>query len=411
MTWAPLPTVSIGGVDFTGDTVGQITIARGRDTVYADPATSYARIQLVDLTGAGLDLTVLRDVTIKVKDSAAADVTVFRGEIVDVSAELYDAGVGASTEAAVYRLFAVGPLARLARRTVLTGGRPAETDGERIAAAISAGLARAWEEVGGAWSAQDATATWATFDPDYDDSIIDPGVFDLTALAASDGGYSALEVATNASNSGDGLLYETLDGRVGWANADARGLAGAPVVVPGSAIIALGTRSSSSAADLTNRVTVEYDGGAATSEDPDSFLEYGVWERIITTQLADASNAGDRADNFIARHAYPTINLGAVTIRLDAVTDDSVRDDLIDVYSGSPIYLETLPVTIGMEDLNGFVEGTTLTLDRFRAELRLNVSDALLSSGPVRWSGVPPTIAWEDVSATLSWENARTITV
>lgn len=411
MTWAPLPTVTVAGVDFTDDTVGQVTITRGRDNVYADPATSYARIQIVDLTGAGLDLAILRQVTVKVKDSASADVTVFRGEIVNVSADLYDPGIGSNTEAAIYNVFAVGPLARLARRTVLAGGRPAETDGERVAAAVSAGLARAWEEVGGSWSAQDATATWATFDPDYDPALIDSGVFDITALSATDGGYSALEVATNASNSGDGLLYETLDGRVGWANADARGLAGTPVVVPASAIIAAGTRSTSDAADLTNRVTVEYDGGAVTSEDSDSFLTYGVWERIITTQLVDVGNAEDRADNYVARHSYPTVNLGAITIRLDAVTDDAVRDDLLEVYSGSPIYLETLPVTIGMADLTGFVEGTTMTLDRFRAELRLNVSDALLSSGPVRWSGVAPTIAWEDVSATIDWENARTITV
>jgi hypothetical protein len=410
MTWAPLPTVTVDGVDFTGDTVGDLTIVRGRDTVYADPATSYARIQLVDLTGFGFDLDITRNVTVKVKDSASADLTVFQGQIVEISADLYDAGLGSNRPAALYNVFAVGPLARLARRNVLAGGRPAETEGERIAAAIEDGLSTTWEETAGAWEDVDPTTTWATFDADFDPALIDAGVFDITALPAEPGGYSALEVITIASNSGDGLLYETLDGKVGWANADARGLASSPTAVPADAIIALGTRSSSSAGDLANRVTVQYDGGAETAQEDVSLTTYGLYERIITTILTDATNAGDRAEAYVERHAYPAVNLGRITMRLDAITDDTLRDDLLEVYSGSPIYLEDLPPTLGIRFLDGFVEGTQLGLSRFRAELRLNVSDGALSRFAVRWSGVEPTLAWEDVSATLTFADARTVT-
>ena len=44
--WAPEPSIRINGVDFTGDTVGTITIRRGRDSVYVEPSSSYADITL-----------------------------------------------------------------------------------------------------------------------------------------------------------------------------------------------------------------------------------------------------------------------------------------------------------------------------------------------------------------------------
>jgi hypothetical protein len=407
MTWQPLPTVTIDGTDFTGEAIGDVTIVRGRDTVYQDAPAGYARVQLVDLAGFGLDVDITRTLTVKVKDSTSADVTVFTGYITDVAADLYDPGIG-QPATAIYSLYAVGPLARLARRTVLAGGRPAETDGDRILAAIRDGLATTWQEAVGAWD-DDLIVTWETYDAGFDPALIDPGVFDLVALDPVDGGYTALEVAQEASNSGEGLLYETLDGYIGWQNADARGLAGPPIVLPGANLLAGGLRTSSSAADLVNRATVQYPTGSETAEDLTSIQAYTLYTRIISTQLADATNAGDRAVAYVERHAYPVINLETVAIRLDSVTDDALRDDLLTVYSGSPVQLTGLPATLGLTFLDAFVEGTQLRLDRFRAELRLNVSDAALSYFSVRWSGVPATLAWEDVDGTLAWEDARSL--
>ena len=410
MTWAPYPTVTVDGVDFTGDAVGSLTITRGRDTVYLDPPASYARIQLLDLTGFGLDVNITRELKVRILDSANQPVTVFRGYITDVSADLYDAGLGPNRPAAIYSIYAVGPLARLGRRTVLAAGRPAETDGDRIAAAINDGLSTTWEEAAGTWNMIDNDVTWETFDPDFDPTLIDPGVFDLVALDPSDIGYTALEVATAASNSGEGLLYETLNGFVGWANADARGSAGPATVIPADAILAFGVRSNSSVGDLANRVIVEYDGGSEGAQDDTSIETFTLFERRLSTLLANQSSAAARADTYVERHAYPAVNLGEIAIRLDAITDDNLRDDLIQVYSGSPVTLPDLPTTIGIRRLDGFVEGTSLRLDRLTAELRLNISDAALSRFAVRWTGVGPTIRWQDVSATLQWQDATTVT-
>jgi hypothetical protein len=409
MPWSPNATVTIGGADYTDETIGSVSITRGRDTVYSDPPAGYARIQLLDYAGTGLPVDIAETLEVTVEDTAAAAVTVFSGYVTDISADIYDAGLTGSP-AATYTIVAVGPLARLSRRTVLAAGRPAETDSDRVTAAIESGLAITWEEYPAiAWQDVDIATTWETVDPGYDPDLIDTAVFDLSALAPADGGYSALEVATVASNSGDGLLYETLDGFIGWDNADARGQVTSYLDIPASVIVAGGLRSSSSVSDLANRVTVDYDGGAETAQDSQSIIDYTLYERRISTTLANATNAGDRAETFVERHAYPAINLDSFTVRLDTLADNALIDELIEVRSGTAVNLTGLPATLGYTQVPGFVEGTTLTFDRYRAELRLAVSDATLSFGSIRWSAVPQSLAWEDVSATLTWEDARSL--
>jgi len=405
---AVLPTVTIGGVDYTGDTVGDLTIVRGRDTVYLTPSAGYARITLVDFAGFGLPIDIAETVTVTVKDSTGTDITVFVGYLTDISTDLLDAGVG-QRPAAAYELYAVGPLARLSRRLIFEDGRPEETDGTRIRDAIADGLSTRWDEAGGTWDDTEPTLTWEDYDPGVDPTIIDTGVFDLAALPASDSGRTALEVISEASSSGEGLLYETLDGFVGWDNADARGAAGTPLTIPASAINAAGLRTLSSVSDLANRVTVSWAGGAETAQDDTSLLTYTLYEREISTILADATNAADRAETYVERHAYPTINLDSVVVRLDTLDDPTLADALLVARTSTSVLLTGLPATLGVTSLDGFVEGTQLRVDRFRAELRLSVSDAALSYFSVRFSGAPPSLTWDDVDATLTWQDARSL--
>jgi hypothetical protein len=409
MTWRPQATVTLNGVDYTGDTIDRVTITRGRRLVYEPAPAGYCRATLIDLVGTGLPIDIAETLEVTVKDTGGTDITVFSGYVTEIAADLYDPGIG-GTPAATYTIIAVGPLARLARRTVLAAGRPAELDGDRVAAAIEAGLAITWEEFPSiAWEDVDPTLTWETIDPGFDSDLIEPGVFDLSALDPADGGYTALEVAEQASSSGDGYLYETLDGFVGWANADSRGAATSYLDIPAGVIQAGGLRSSSSVADLANRVTVNYTGGAETSQDSTSIETYTLFARIISTSLANASNASDRADQYVERHAFPAINLDSFSIRLDTITDTVLLDELLEVAQNSPVNLTGLPDTLGYTQIPGFVEGTTLAIDRDRADLRLNVSDATLSYGSIRWSAVPQTLTWEDLPATLTWEDARSL--
>jgi len=408
-SWKPVTAVTLDGVDYTGETIGRLSITRGRRTVYDPAPAGYCRLELIDLPGTGLPIDIAETLEVTVEDSAGSPVTVFSGYVTDIAAGLYDPGIG-GTPAATYTLLAVGPLARLARRTVLAGGRPAETDGQRILAAVEAGLSITWEEYPAvAWEDVDAALTWETVDPGFDADLIETGIFDLSALDPADGGYTALEVAEQASDSGDGYLYETLDGFVAWANADSRGASTSYLDIPHDVIQASGLRTSSTISDLANRVTVNYTGGSETSQDSQSIETYTLYTRIISTTLANASNASDRADQYVERHAYPAINLDEFSIRLDTIDDLDLIDALLEVTQNTPVNLTGLPATLGYTQIPGFVEGTTLALDRFRAELRLTVSDATLSFGSIRWSAVPQSLTWDDLAATLTWEDARSL--
>jgi hypothetical protein len=162
--------------------------------------------------------------------------------------------------------------------------------------------------------------------------------------------------------------------------------------------------------DIANRATVEYAGGAETSQDSNSIITYTLYAKRIQTILADASNASDRADQYVERHAYPAINLDSFTVRLDTIdSNDPLIDGLLEATQNTPVNLTGLPATLGYTQIPGFVEGTTLALDRFRAELRLTVSDATLSFGSIRWSAVPQSLTWDDLPATLTWEDARSL--
>lgn len=414
MTWTPDPTITIGGVDYTGDTLETVRIRRGRDTVYQEPRAGYLIAELIDLDGDGLDFDVLDTVQVTLDDSAGSPVTVFTGKVSDWSAVLYDTGVESGTAKAVYTIIAVGPLATLNRRNVLDAGRAQEKDGDRIAALISTGLARSWEETPGTWATvAEATTTWDTIDAGYDPDRIDtPGVYEIAALDATDEGYNPLAEGYLTAVSGRGVLWDDPDGYVAYADADRRENAAASdgyLDIPKANILAGDLQASSVFADIVNRVVVAYDGGDVRVSDAESILEYGVLASSFTTRLADQSAAEDWALDYIEDHAGPVINLGTVGLRLDLISDDTLRDEILTLDVNSPVALEDLPGTLGIINLPAFVEGLDWAINRQAVQLNLNLSDAALSVGSIRWNLVPQTLTWDDVPATLTWEAARSI--
>jgi hypothetical protein len=405
-TWTPTTTVNIGGVDYTGDTVGTVTINRGRDTVYADPTAGFATVQLLDKTGTGITLDPAQTLTVTIEDSAGGPVRLFTGAVTDITKSLYDAGLR-GLPAAVVTVAAVGPLARLSRVQVLPGGRAAETDGDRIAAALETGLGVTWEELPyTAWEDIPADLTWTTFSGGYDPDLIDPGLFDIIALPPQDGGHNALNVAVEASRSGQGYLYETADGLVGWDNADERGTATDFYDIPANLTIASQLTTQTSLADIVNKVEVTFDGGSATDSDTDSIPIYGRWERRIQTLLVNETNAEQYAADYIRRHAFPAINLEQVTVRIDGL-DDTLADELLALDLNGPVNLEDVPDTFGLPFLPGFIEGLNWRIDAHRAELQLLISDANLSTGDLRWSQIGTNVTWDDLPATLEWQDWR----
>ena len=403
MTFQPDPTVTIAGIDYTGDTIDGVAIRRGRDTVYAEPQPGYASFRLIDKTGTGLSFDVGDLVLIDLAPGRRR----FYGTVTDWSAQLYDGGI-ANTPAAIYAITAVGALMRFNRRVIYQDGRTAETDGERILNVIESAVSLTWEEAQGTWD--DQTGTWAdqSVQP-FDADLIDPGVFDLAAVDPNDNGYVALTVAQQAAASGEGILWETADGFIAFANADRRPANRAAGVyqIP-EAIVSTELETLSQLADITNRVTVNYAGGAVTRQDDDSVGRFGPYASQVDTQLVNETNAINRADSFLARHAIPTVQTGAISIRLDGL-DATLAGQLLDLEINDAVRVPT-PDTMRPTSRQGFVEQIVTRFDPFRAELVLTVSDFRLSESAQRWGQVEPTLVWEDVSATLEWADADPVT-
>jgi hypothetical protein len=70
---------------------------------------------------------------------------------------------------------------------------------------------------------------------------------------------------------------------------------------------------------------------------------------------------------------------------------------------GKPIEIFDLPNAILHIVYRGFVEGWTLSLNRYQAALTLNTTDASLSIPPTRWQDVSALLEWLDVDPTLQW--------
>jgi hypothetical protein len=406
MTWTPQATVTINGVDYTAETLETIRVTRGRTEVYQEPRAGYAICELIDLDGTGLGIEPLQTMSVTVKDSTGTTVPVFAGRVSDTAEVVFDTGFESGTLGTIVTVIAVGPLARLNRRSVAAAGLPQQQDGDRIAALIEAGLAQTWEETPGTWdTVAEATTTWATFDPGLDLDLIDqPGQFTISALDPEPSGYSPLSQAYITAQSGRGVIFDTADGLIEYADADRRRTAALNgyLPIPNGFINARGVTFSSSQADVSNRVVVQFEGGTVTVTETDSLLEFGLLTTVFETNLANQSQAEEWATDYLEDHFRPVVKVSGLEIRLDGL-DDADRDAVLGLDVNSPVEV------FGVDRFPGFVEGLEWRINRDTASLALNVSDAELSIGSVRWGQVPGTLQWDDVDANLQWQDARSL--
>jgi hypothetical protein len=87
---------------------------------------------------------------------------------------------------------------------------------------------------------------------------------------------------------------------------------------------------------------------------------------------------------------------------------NTLRDDLIEVYNGMPLELNP-PDSIYEGDFQGFVEGITWTINQYEVFLTLYLTEYALSVVAQNWNQVSPSEAWNTVSGTLDWANARVV--
>jgi hypothetical protein len=381
--WPISVSVSIDGRDYTGNAVGLISVRRGRDSVYDQTQAGFASVELLDVDGL-VTFQVGEPLTITLLNTLGDAIPLFSGTVSDWDSEVTRIRADVLV---TYRVQAVGPLASLNRRTIFFDGRAGENDGARVEAALTAALGTAF----------------------VDPTIIDAGVFNLAALGTADAGYSALQVAQDAASDTEGVLFETPDGRIGYADSDRRLGTTDFRQISWSLVSVDGVRVSSQLADVTNEYTVEFEGGAVTRSSPTSIDVFGLLAKRQRTRLADLSAAEQVADLFIQRHETPSRQLGRLEFNLRGVPG-IVRDFLLGTNTNDGIVLTGIPNRLGFTRFNGFVEGIDLNLNPDRASVGLLVSDEVLSTGDIRWSVVPAAVTWATVEpADLEWQNARSL--
>jgi hypothetical protein len=402
-------TLTVNGVDYTGSTLENVRVVRGRESIDTAARAGYCLAELIDETGAGFPIEVTDTVTITIENSTGT-VPLFTGTISDMSTRLYAVRTGTR---AIWQLLANGPLALANRRQVFAAGTTIEKDGDLVRDALEAGLYQPWDEYQGSTWAAAGDVTWDTVDPGFDASLIEqPGEYDIEALDAADEGYNALGLVSRIAGSVGGSLFETGDGNVGYLSAYGRSekASAGYTAIPVEAIAVDSLQASKAASDLVNRLEVRYAGGAVEQQDINSISSFGVRTSVLDTLLADLSAAEDRADDLLFDLATPRYKLPTIQFQLHTL-DTAHVDLMLGIDVEEPVAVPGLPATLGNLFSRAFVEGVQYDLGAKRRVLTLFLSDHQLSLRSERWRDVDPTLAWQDVSATLEWADARRVTV
>lgn len=380
MTWNPNATVTINGVDFTGSSLNGVSIEYGRSSFWDQPRVSNCNISLANLSNANWALDINDSVTVKIKDSSNADVTIFTGTVAEISNAVMSSGSSATTVSQQIR--AVGPFAKMSR--ILTGDAtwPKEFDTDRMTRIFNAsGLTV--------------------------DTIDSPGTYEFQSYAASlNDCYS---YAAKYAQMAFGYIYETRLGKIGFANEARRNIELATnghTNIPKNVIIGRSLSSALSVTDITNDINLTWRSGTATYSSSGSITTYGRYAAIIDTELHNLTDADFQAQRYAALRSTPQTNLSSFTVQLDASTiTDALRDKLISIYIGLAVQIDNLPNGIFDGSFTGFVEGHRFVINENSASLTITASDEVFSLTPTRWQDVSATLIWNDVDAALQWQD------
>ena len=378
-SYDPQGTVTINGVSFTSKTINAVTITYGRSNVWEQARAGYANIEIVNTTDVNNNFQINQSVVITIKNSAGVTKTIFTGKITDVTAAMD--GSGTSGEAAIQTITAVAPFADMARKVVGAVAYPAEYDDVRMTTIL--------------------TETGVTID------VVDsPGDYKFSARTGSPAdGYSlAAYYATMAF----GYIYETSDGKVGYANEAHRSTyvaANGYLSIPESYILWQGITSNLTLNNILNYITLTYTSGTVTSEDTGSQTSYGKIAASVQTELFASGEAQSQADRYVANRSQPQTSLSSFTMALDSsAVSDANRDKLILVFMGMPVSISGLPVPLVSSTYYGFVEGWIMSFSQHQLFLTLTTSDATMTLTPTRWQDVSASLIWSAVGATVTWE-------
>ena len=406
--WNPEWKVLINNQDYTSATVANLTITRGRTSIYEQPVAGYCYLQLIDVEQDDFVLEIGHQIAIQLKNSAGSFVPIYGGYITDIATSVISTGSTATVMG--INVTALGALSRLSRST-WDGSLVKDDEGAQIYQIVSETLANDWQEV-------PSSISWATYDPATEiwsnaQNIglgeIDTGVYEMVARSAD--AINAYTYVAQLADSALGTVYEDDQGRVAYDNQDHRQdylIGNGFTTLSANDAFGVGIRSQIRSGDLRNSVTVVYKNGqTVTSSDVNSVNEFGNYSEIIDTTLDLQTDAQAYADRLILLRSFPRPILDSVSYPLESPElDNTDRDALIDIFLGQPIELTDLPSSISNLPYQGYVEGWTIQAGFNSVTLTFILSPLNYSGYWQRWEQVNAAEKWNTLNNALQWEDA-----
>lgn len=378
--WNPVCKVFIEGVEYTGDTIANVSINYGKKDQTENFRASHASISLVS-DGAGLGITLQNRVTIYLQDSLANDELIFTGDISDINIQML------APDWIQTNLTLVSPLAHLGRKLVGYSGYPEQYEGERIDDILFEAGQITWLQAGGTWASQ--TGTWMQYESIS--GSIDTG---LTLLHSwnLDAGF-VTDFLNICELSGLGWLYESTDGKMNYDDISARSLRqlalGWEVISPDDVLLS-GTQADISTQFTTTAVQV------SSYNNQHTYLgllnagvgEFGKLYEDFETWIKNTSDLELWMKWYLIRFGNDFPVLSSFTIPLSQLSN-AQRDVMIGIYNGLPVQITGLPAAISATAFQGYIEGWSWRITEGEAMLTLNISPKAYSD----WKATGPGIA------------------
>jgi hypothetical protein len=411
--WNPDWKLIVSGVDYTDIAISDIQHEAGRDDIYSQPNPSYIQINLVALNNQTLPFDINDSLDLQVKDSSGTYVSLFGGDITDVTVEV--GATGSIATVIQYGITAMGSLARIARE-IWNDNISQDEDGNQIYEILSSVLLGSWNDVPAAttWATYNATETWANAVNIGLGEIDQPGLYTMSSQSnVTDTIYN---VVADIANSAFGYIYEDNAGNIGYADADHRQtylLTNGYVDLDARHALGNGLSTVMRSADVRNDIYINYGNNynsQVDATDAASIALYGYKAETINSRVHGATDAQEIADRYISQRAYPLPKFQSITFPItNSEIDDLDRDNLLGVFMGMPVYFDSLPTQISGGSFEGYVEGWSWSTRFNELFLTINVSPTAFSQVAMRWNSVPITEAWNTIDNTLTWENATIV--
>lgn len=379
MTWAPNPTVTIDGIDFTGESLWNVVVSFGRTTVWEQSRAGYASISILNANNQDFGFDMNHSVVITVENSAGTPITLFTGKISNVANSVQSAGSNAVV--AIQTISALSTFATMARKVIGDSNWPKENDDDR--------MTRIFDDAG------------VTID-----TVDTPHVYEFTARSASPS--DAYSLAASYATQAFGYIYETPSGTVGFANESRRFLAvgtSGYLNIPTDYILYSGIQSQKTLSDIMNSIILSYKANAQkTASDATSIATYGGVAGSVTTELETGTDAQTQADRYITLRAYPRTSLSSFTIQLDSpLVTSADLDDLLTISMDTAIEIDNLPLAVKNTTYFGFVEGWNFSFNNVQMSVTFDSSDVAYSVTPTRWQDVDAALIWNAVDPAVTW--------